>query len=421
MILVVSDSQGSSDAGVRRRRVLAAHAELFRELLERDEDRLSKLANVVEALGRSGGADIIDPFRAAADHVSGSIRLEGDRCRVEIWWECQDLAELLKSAVGRATDVLIVIQGFPVKFPAESGEVDQLVLLDGHDLTLLLEGRWMLGQAVRFKQAQQDAHGRFINLLIAPPADLPDRVDVGSKPEEGEILRSNVDEVLSADDDESSSRVDISDLWDVRPTGSRGSVTTGTTTTTSDEATVPSNVDEHGTSVADAEAFEESEDRRLRRMRLGIAATVVLAILMVIGVVRGSKDATEVSLSQAADTAVRASRLEFDAYHTLDTGELRSVFSEMLAQQIEASVQELRRRGAYLDGDLQQEVLGSNVEGQVVRVAVGERGTLRLRSRSDGSMADPNPMAVERVIGYELNKQSGDRWRVVARGQMQPR
>ena len=97
------------------------------------------------------------------------------------------------------------------------------------------------------------------------------------------------------------------------------------------------------------------------------------------------------------------------------------MFSEMLAQQIEASVQELRRRGAYLDGDLQQEVLGSNVEGQVVRVAVGERGTLRLRSRSDGSMADPNPMAVERVIGYELNKQSGDRWRVVARGQMQPR
>lgn len=418
MILVVSDSQGSSDAGVRRRRVLAAHAELFRESLERDEDRLSKLANVVEALGRSGGADILDPFRATADHVSGSIRLEGDRFRVEIWWECQDLAELLKSAVGRATDVLIVIQGFPVKFPAESGEGDQVVLLDGHDVTLLLEGRWMLGQAVRFKQAQQDAHGRFINLLIAPPADLPDRIDVGSKPEEGEVLRSNVDEMLSAGDDESSRRVDIPELWDVRPTGSHGSVTT---TPTSDEATVPSNVDEHGTSVADTEAFEESEDRRLRRMRLGIAAAVVLAILMVIGVVRGSQDATEVSLSQAADTAVRASRLEFDAYHTLDTSELRSVFSEMLAQQIEASVQELRRRGAYLDGDLQQEVLGSNVEGQVVRVAVGERGTLRLRSRSGGSMADPNPMAVERVIGYELNKQSDDRWRVVARGQMQPR
>ncbi len=64
--------------------------------------------------------------------------------------------------------------------------------------------------------------------------------------------------------------------------------------------------------------------------------------------------------------------------------------------------------------------LGSNVEGQVVRVAVGERGTLRLRSRSGGSMEDPNPMAVERVIGYELNQQTDDRWRVVARGQLQP-
>lgn len=417
----MSDPQGSSDASVRRRRVLAAHAELFRELLEKDEDRFSKLANVVEALGRSSGADILDPFRAKANHVSGSIRLERARRRVEIWWECQDLAELLKSAVDRATDVLIVIQGFPIKFPAESGEVGQVVLLDGRDLTLLLEGRWMLGQAVRFKQAQQDSHGRFINLLIAPPADLPDGVDVGSKLEEGQVLRSNVDDMPSAGDDESRRRVDAPELWDSNPTSSGDSVTTGTTTTTSDEATVPSNVEEHGTSVENAEAFEESEGRRLRRMWFGAAAVVVLAILMVIGVVRGSRDAAEVSLSQAADMAVRASRIEFDAYHTLDTSELRSVFSEMLAQQIEASVQELRRRGSYLDGKLQQEVLGSNVEGPVVRVAVGERGTLRLRSRSGGSMEDPNPMAVERVIGYELNRQTDDRWRVVARGQLQPR
>jgi len=168
-----SDAAAGGDAGARRRRVLAAHAELFNEALTDEAERLPKLANVVEALALASDAQPLEPLTPEADHAVGAVRLERVRRRIAVWWASDDPAALAEAALERQVDILIVVQGFPLEMAVDAEWADKLALLDGRDLTLLLEGRWTLGQAVRFKHGEQAAHGRFISLRVAPPPHLP--------------------------------------------------------------------------------------------------------------------------------------------------------------------------------------------------------------------------------------------------------
>ena len=399
-----SDAVGG-DAGARRRRVLAAHAELFNEALTEETDRLPKLANVVEALAMASDAEPLEPLAPVGGHVEGAVRLERVRRRIALWFDSDDHTALAEAALERQVDILIVVQGFPLHMAVGADWANQLVLLDGRDLTLLLEGRWTLGQAVRFKHGEQAAHGRFISLRLAPPADLPDDPEPAFRPEDGEVLRSNVDDMLSPHDADDVGRVDAPNVWDVGSGGGRDPEPTPTT--------IRSNIESHEQSFAEAEAFEQAEARRLRLIRTGFMLAALLGVLIAVFVVRGRQDAEAASLDQAANTAVRAARLEFEAYQTLDASALRSVYDESLAQAIEAQVQQLRAQGVYLESDVSIQVIDARIDGETAGVLIRESGNSAIRRASDGETIQRG--ALSQDVGFVLTRNADARWRVIQR------
>lgn len=400
-----NDATAGGDAGARRRRVLAAHAELFNEALTEEADRLPKLANVVEALAMASDADPLEPLAPLGGHVEGAVRLERVRRRIALWFDSDDHAALAEAARERQVDILVVIQGFPLELAVDPEWASKLALLDGRDLTLLLEGRWTLGQAVRFKHSEQAAHGRFISLRVAPPADLPDQSEPQFNPEDGEILRSNVDDMSPVHDEDDARRIDDPNIWDVGSGRERDPEPAS--------ATIRSNIESHEESFAEAEAFEQAEQRRLRLIRTGIMLAALLGVLIAVFVVRGRQDAEAASLDRAADTAVRAARLEFEAYQSLDSSALRSVYDESLAQEIEARVQQLRANGVYLESDVSIQVIDARLDGENAGVLVRESGNLATRRRADGETLQRGPLSQD--VGFFLARTADQRWRVVQR------
>ena len=400
-----NDATAGGDAGARRRRVLAAHAELFNEALTEEADRLPKLANVVEALAMASDAQPLGPLASMGNHVEGAVRLERVRRRIALWFDSDDHAALAEAARERQVDILIVVQGFPLQMAVDADWASELALLDGRDLTLLLEGRWTLGQAVRFKHSEQAAHGRFISLRVAPPADLPDQAESQFSPEDGEILRSNVDDLPSPRDEGDAGRVDDPNIWDVGDEGQRDPEPASTT--------IRSNIESHEQSFAETEALEQAEVRRLRLIRTGVMLAALLAVLVAVFVVRGRQDAEAASLDRATDTAVRAARLEFEAYQSLDSSALRSVYDESLAQEIEARVQQLRANGVYLESDVSIQVIDARIDGENAGVLVRESGNLATRRRADGETIQRGPLSQD--VGFFLARTADQRWRVVQR------
>jgi hypothetical protein len=400
-----NDATAGGDAGARRRRVLAAHAELFNEALTDEADRLAKLANVVEALALASDAEPLGPLASMGDHVEGAVRLERVRRRIALWFDIEDHAALAEAARERQVDILIVVQGFPLQMAVDAEWAGELALLDGRDLTLLLEGRWTLGQAVRFKHSEQSAHGRFISLRVAPPADLPDEAESEFRPEDGEVLRSNVDDMPSPHDEGDAGRVDNPDIWDVSSERRRDPEPIPTT--------IRSNIESHEQTFAEAEAFEQAEARRLRLIRTGFMLAALFAVLIAVFVVRGRQDAEAASLDRATDTAVRAARLEFEAYQSLDSSALRSVYDEAVAQEIEARVQQLRASGVYLESDVSIQVIDARLDGENAGVLVRESGNLATRRRADGETIQRGPLSQD--VGFFLARTADQRWRVVQR------
>ena len=400
-----NDATAGGDAGARRRRVLAAHAELFNEALTDEADRLAKLANVVEALAMASDAQPLGPLALMGDHVEGAVRLERVRRRIALWFDSDDHAALAEAARERQVDILIVVQGFPLQMAVDAEWASELALLDGRDLTLLLEGRWTLGQAVRFKHGEQAAHGRFISLRVAPPADLPDEAESEFRPEDGEVLRSNVDDMPSPHDEGDAGRVDNPDIWDVSSGRRRDPEPIPTT--------IRSNIESHEQSFAETEAFEQAEARRLRLIRTGFMLAALFAVLIAVVVVRGRQDAEAASLDRATDTAVRAARLEFEAYQSLDSSALRSVYDEAVAQEIEARVQQLRASGVYLESDVSIQAIDARIDGENAAVLVRESGNLATRRRADGETIQRGPLSQD--VGFFLARTADQRWRVVQR------
>ena len=400
-----NDATAGGDAGARRRRVLAAHAELFNEALTDEADRLAKLANVVEALAMASDAQPLGPLALMGDHVEGAVRLERVRRRIALWFDTDDHAALAEAARERQVDILIVVQGFPLQMAVDAEWASELALLDGRDLTLLLEGRWTLGQAVRFKHGEQAAHGRFISLRVAPPADLPDEAESEFRPEDGEVLRSNVDDMPSPHDEGDAGRVDNPDIWDASSGRRRDPEPIPTT--------IRSNIESHEQSFAETEAFEQAEARRLRLIRTGFMLAALFAVLIAVVVVRGRQDAEAASLDRATDTAVRAARLEFEAYQSLDSSALRSVYDEAVAQEIEARVQQLRASGVYLESDVSIQAIDARIDGENAAVLVRESGNLATRRRADGETIQRGPLSQD--VGFFLARTADQRWRVVQR------
>ena len=139
----------------------------------------------------------------------------------------------------------------------------------------------------------------------------------------------------------------------------------------------------------------------------------LLAVLIAVVMIRGRQDAEAASLDRATDTAVRAARLEFEAYQSLDSSALRSVYDETQAQQIESQVQQLRARGLYIESELQIQVLDARLEGETAGVLLREQGSAATRRTSDGETIQRGPVSQD--IGFFLARNADQRWRVVQR------
>ena len=75
---MVSSDGGTArpdDGGRQRRQALRAHAELFSSALKEEPYRLSKLANVVEALIQAGDGHIVEAMQVVDTHVVGMYAL----------------------------------------------------------------------------------------------------------------------------------------------------------------------------------------------------------------------------------------------------------------------------------------------------------------------------------------------------------
>lgn len=392
------------DGGRQRRQALRAHAELFSSALKEEPDRLSKLANVVEALIQAGDGHIVEPMQVVDTHVVGMCALDSTQLVTELWWDHEDPCVLVDAARTRQVDILILVQGFSDAHVLTADEKTPIVLFDGRDLMLLLEGRWTLGQGIDFKRSEQSVHEKFMNLLVAPPVDLMAERQGSHETNEGEMLPSNLGDVPAADD--SGRRVDGPSMWEVSAK-TRDDAQGG-------ESTVESNVTEHKRVFAEEEALSRYEKIRLRRARLGLAILAVLGVFVGVLVARGCQDAEAASLDRAASVAVRASQLEFEAYRSLDASGIRSIFSEEVAQQIEAQIQQFRNGGLHLDGQLAHEILASQIEGQSAAILVRETGDIRTRRNADGETVQEGRM--DRAVGFVLNRSADDRWRVLERG-----
>ncbi|MBH39845.1 MAG: hypothetical protein CL790_01295 [Chloroflexi bacterium] len=394
----------SDDGGRQRRRALRAHADLFASAIKEETDRLSKLANVVEALIQAGDGHIVEAMQVADTHVAGVCVLGARNLATELWWDHEDPHVLVDSARARQVDILILLQGFSDAHVLTADDKNSIVLFDGRDFMLLLEGRWTLGQGIDFKLSEQAVHGKFMNLLVAPPVDLIAERQDSHKGNEGEMLPANLGDLPATDD--SGRRVDSPGMWKADPR-TRDDAQGG-------ESTVESNVTEHERVFAEAEAFSRYEETRLRRARLGLVILAALGVFVGVLAARGCQDAEASSLDQAASVAVRAAQLEFEAYRSLDAAGIRAIFSEELAQQIEAQIQKYRNDGIYLDGQISQEVLDARIEGQMAGILVRQTGDLRERRNTDGETVRQGRMDL--AIGFVLNRSADDRWRVMQRG-----
>ena len=404
---MVSSDGGTTrpdDGGRQRRQALRAHAELFSSALKEEPYRLSKLANVVEALIQAGDGHIVEAMQVVDTHVVGMYALGSTQLVTELWWDHEDPRGLVDAARTRQVDILILVQGFSDAHVLTADQKNPIVLFDGRDLMLLLEGRWTLGHGIEFKRSEQSVHGKFMNLLVAPPVDLIAERQVSHETNEGEMLPSNLGELPEADD--TSRRIDSPGMWEVH-SKTRDDTQGG-------DSTVESNVTEHERVFAEEEALSRYEEMRLRRARLGLVILAALGVFVGVLAARGCQDVEAASLDRAVSIAVRASQLEFEAYRSLDASGIRSIFSEELAQQIEAQIQQYRNDGIYLDGQISQEVLDARIEGQSAGILVRQTGDIRERRNTDGETVRQGRM--DMAIGFVLNRSADDRWRVLQRG-----
>ena len=100
----------SDDGGRQRRRALRAHADLFASAIKEETDRLSKLANVVEALIQAGDGHIVEAMQVADTHVAGVCVLGARNLATELWWDHEDPHVLVDSARARQVARMLLQQ-----------------------------------------------------------------------------------------------------------------------------------------------------------------------------------------------------------------------------------------------------------------------------------------------------------------------
>ena len=308
------------DGAERRTRLLGAMFALYSDMMSGpEEDRPLKLANVLGGLLRANDVDILRLPQARAHDVRGVVRMGGIEHLLTAVWESGDdplvvdTSEESIQAQDRRT-LIVALQGFPREMRLHPERDRRKILLDGRDLTLLLEGRWTVPHAVRWKAREQRETGVFARLPMAPPENDPTAL----------ALSSDTAEIVEVE---------------------------------ADQNTLAANVAEFDQTISEEIEASEAEAKRLRVIGFilaGIAAAVVAGLFI------NSKVQESIAagnLDAASVTAMRAAQAQEDALERLEITGLNRYFSDDVIASIRQQIESLRANNVYITARIDREVL----------------------------------------------------------------
>ncbi|MCY3782389.1 MAG: hypothetical protein OXG79_01220 [Chloroflexi bacterium] len=367
------------DGAERRTRLLGAMFALYSDMMSGpEEDRPLKLANVLGGLLRANDIDILRLPQVRAHDVRGVVRMGGIEHLLTAVWEVGDdplevdTSEESIQAQDRRT-LIVALQGFPREMRLDPERDRRKILLDGRDLTLLLEGRWTVPHAVRWKAREQRETGVFARLPIAPPENDPTAL----------ALSSDTAEIVEVD---------------------------------ADQKTLAANVAEFDQTISEEIEASEAEAKRLRVIGFILAgiAAVVVAGLFVNSKIQES--IAEGNLDAASVTAMRAAQAQEDALERLEVTGLNRYFSDDVIASIRQQIESLRANNVYITARIDREVLRENsgVQDELAFIAFRETGETELRGQGDGRIISSDP-AYRAVLGFIMSRSEAGQWMVTDR------
>ena len=367
------------DGAERRTRLLGAMFALYSDMMSGpEEDRPLKLANVLGGLLRANDVDILRLPQARAHDVRGVVRMGGIEHLLTAVWESGDdplvvdTSEESIQAQDRRT-LIVALQGFPREMRLHPERDRRKILLDGRDLTLLLEGRWTVPHAVRWKAREQRETGVFARLPMAPPENDPTAL----------ALSSDTAEIVEVE---------------------------------ADQNTLAANVAEFDQTISEEIEASEAEAKRLRVIGFilaGIAAAVVAGLFI------NSKVQESIAagnLDAASVTAMRAAQAQEDALERLEITGLNRYFSDDVIASIRQQIESLRANNVYITARIDREVLRENsgVQDELAFIAFRETGETELRGQGDGRIISSDP-AYRAVLGFIMSRSEAGQWMVTDR------
>lgn len=379
-LTAVIEPQTNDDQSRRKIRLLQAMFALYSDVLGgTEDDRLPKLANVIGGLLRANNVEVLRQPEASANDVRAVIRMGGVEYLLDLKWDLGNdplAVDTTKESV-RSLDrrvLLVAIQGFPRNLRPDPERDRRKVMFDGHDLTRLLEGRWTLPHAARWKAREQRERRSFARLPMAPPEGDPTAI----------TLRSDVPGADEHAEDDAGRSV------------------------------IAANVSEFDQTIAEEIEASVSEQRRIRRLTFALAGLVVAVLVGLLINSRVQDAITTAELEVIGNTALRAAQAQQTAYERLETTGLARYFDGPVIATIQAQVDDLRANGLYVTATLKREIVpeGSIIDGERAQIVFRETGVTELRGSGDGRILQSDP-AHRIVHGYLLGKEESDNWLVL--------
>ncbi len=374
----IDGSAQQGDASERRTRLLRAMFALYSDMMSgpADERRL-KLANVMGGLLRANDIEILRLPHARTNDVHGVVRMGGIEHLMVGLWEVGDDPLAIDSTeqsihVHDRRTLIVAVQGFPRDLRLDPDRDRRKVLFDGRDLTLLLEGRWNLPHAVRWKAREQRETGAFARLPMSPPQNDPTAL------------------ALSSDTPTDIVEVDA------------------------EQKTVAANVSEFDETISEELEASEAEAKRLRTIGIALASLVVAVIIGLFINAKVQESIQAGHLDTASSMALRAAQAQEDAFERLETTGLARYFEDSIIAAIQQQINQLRGAGVRITARVDREVLRENsaVQDEQAFITFRESGVTEIRNISDGQIRSSN-QAYRAILGFLMTRAESGDWLVV--------
>lgn len=141
----------------------------FRNLTSDDRQRAGyELEDLLGELFAAFEMEYRKPYRTATQQIDGSFRLDGFDYIVEAKWrkdlpdeqEIAGFRNKVETKLESTRGMFVAVQGFRDEVVRQfSGRGANIIFVCGYDLTMILEGRWALPDALRLKVTKAAQEG----------------------------------------------------------------------------------------------------------------------------------------------------------------------------------------------------------------------------------------------------------------------